>query len=414
MNRSYFVLYLFTVLTILTGCTSELTQPTALVGGTAFSDPDSPPIEDAVILLEDGIIVSVGTRTETTLPRNAQVVDISGKSVLAGFWNAHVHFAEPVWENAATSDADSLSGALEEMALRWGFVRVVDTGSFLENTLALRSRIETGEVIGPDILTAGTGFTPPDGNPFYVEPQQLPQFTDPDQARKAVADHFDSRADLLKVFSGSPATPGSSVIMSPEILRAATGEAHANNRIVMAHPTDNEGLLSANEGGVDILAHTTPDGGEPWDPDLIAKMRTADVAVVPTLMWWNWALEQQDVSEETIEDFVAIALQQVRAYNEAGGGILFGTDVGFITEYDPTQEYVLLAEAGLSFRDILRALTTEPARRFGVAESGSVQEGYSADLVIVDGRPDENIRSLRDVSAVYLRGQLVFEASPGK
>src|SRR5699024_7174153 len=126
-------------------------------------------------LFEDGLIVSVGTRVQTQVPHDAQVVDISGKSVLAGFWNVHVHFTESIWDNAATSEADSLSSALEEMALRCGFVRVVDTGSILANTVALRSRIETGELIGPDILTAGMPFTPPKGNPFYVDPLQLPQ-----------------------------------------------------------------------------------------------------------------------------------------------------------------------------------------------------------------------------------------------
>jgi len=336
-------------------------------------------------------------------------VDVAGGSVLAGFWNTHVHFTEPVWQDAASREADSLSAGLEAMLLRWGFVRVVDTGSFLENTLALRRRIRSGELAGPDIWTAGLPFAPPNGNPFYIEPVQAPQLTAAAQAREAVAAHVAAGADLLKVFAGSPVAPGRTVLMPVEVLRAATGEAHAAGRLVVAHPTTNDGVARAVESGVDILAHTTPDGDEPWDDDLVARMRAADLAVIPTLTLWKWSLEQQDVPEQVATGFIALAQGQVRAYQEAGGSILFGTDVGFIPEYDPTREYVLLAEAGLPFAEILRTLTTEPARRFGLTDAGRIGPGMSADLVIVNGRPDQEIRALADVSAVYLRGRLVFE-----
>ncbi len=92
-----------------------------------------------------------------------------------------------------------------------------------------------------------------------------------------------------------------------------------------------------------------------------------------------------------------------------GGAILFGTDVGFTPEYDPTREYLMLEEAGLPFREILRTLTTEPSQRFGMSDTGIVGPGKSADLVIVNGRPDRDIRALADVAAVYLRGNVVYE-----
>ncbi len=383
-------------------------RTSALVGGTVFLDPDTAPIEDAVVLFRDGRVTSVGPRASTPIPGDARVTDITGMSVVAGFWNAHVHFMDPFWETAPAADADSLSVALQAMLLRWGFVRVVDTGSSLEHTLALRKRIEHGGVVGPDILTAGMPFVPAEGNPFYVEPLQAPQLTGTAQARQQVADHFRAGADLLKVFSGSPTAPGRTVIMPAEVLDAASSVAHSVGRLVIAHPTTNAGITSALRGGVDILAHTTPDGGEPWDPELIAEMLAADVALIPTLTLWKWSLEQQGASAEAATEFAALAQSQVRAYNDGGGAILFGTDVGFISEYDPTREYILLEEAGLSYQDILRSLTTAPAHRLGVPGTGTIQVGQSADFVVVEGRPDDDIRSLGNVSRVYLRGSLVF------
>lgn len=389
------------------GCGSS--QTVALVGGTVFTDPDAVPLEDAIVLLESERIAAVGPRAETPIPRNARVVDVTGKSIMAGFWNAHVHFTGPQWEGAASRDADALSIALEDMLLRWGFVRVVDTGSFLQNTLALRERIQNGEVTGPEIWTTGLPFAPPNGNPFYIEPIQAPVLSSPSQARESVAAHFAAGADLLKVFSGAPVAPGRTVLIPEDALSAASATTHALDRLVIAHPTTNDGIRRAIEGGVDILAHTTPDGGEPWDSQLVAAMREADLSVVPTLTLWKWSVEQQGGSEDAASRLVALAQAQLVAYANEGGSVLFGTDVGFISEYDPTREYLLLSEAGLGFPEILRALTTEPSRRFTTDETGTVSQGATADLVIVNGRPDRDVGAFADVSAVYLRGDQVLE-----
>lgn len=391
----------------LAGSTSA--QVVAFVGATVFIDPDAMPLEDAIVLVEGERIAAVGARSALLIPMNAEVVDATGMSIMAGFWNSHVHFTEPQWENAASRSADALSAASVDMLLRWGFVRVVDTGSLLQNTLALRARIRDGEVTGPEIWTAGLPFAPPDGNPFYVEPLQAPQLASPAQAHDAVEVHFRAGADLLKVFSGSPVAPGRTVLMPVDALREASATAHAHGSLVVAHPTTNDGITAAIRGGVDILAHTTPDGGQPWDARLIAAMQEADLSVVPTLTLWGWSLEQQGRPAQEATRLVGLAQVQLRDYAKVGGSVLFGTDVGFMTEYDPTREYILLWEAGLTFPGILRALTTEPASVFGVEDAGTLRPGMSADLVIVNGRPDRDIRALADVAGVYLRGQRVFE-----
>jgi imidazolonepropionase-like amidohydrolase len=88
--------------------------------------------------------------------------------VTAGFQNSHVHFTEQKWANASTLPASQLTHQLQEMLTRYGFTTVVDTGSVPLNTIALRSRIEAGEVHGPRILTAGAPLYPKNGIPYYL------------------------------------------------------------------------------------------------------------------------------------------------------------------------------------------------------------------------------------------------------
>ena len=80
-----------------------------------------------------------------------------------------------------------------------------------------------------------------------------------------------------------------------------------------------------------------------------------------------------------------------------------------MTDYDVTFEYEAMAGAALDFAAILRSLTTEPARRFGVADAGEIPPGRRADLVIVKGRPDRDVRALADVTTAYLDGRVVFQ-----
>jgi imidazolonepropionase-like amidohydrolase len=98
---------------------------------------------------------------------------------------------------------------------------------------------------------------------------------------------------------------------------------------------------------------------------------------------------------------------------DAGGQVLFGTDVGYMTDYDPTDEYVLLQRAGLGFPAVLATLTTAPAKRFH-AESGAgtIAAGSPADLVVLDGDPAAEIRSLARVRYTIRGGQIIYERAP--
>jgi imidazolonepropionase-like amidohydrolase len=139
-------------------------------------------------------------------------------------------------------------------------------------------------------------------------------------------------------------------------------------------------------------------------------MREANMALIPTLKLWPWELGRLGVPAAALEWVQANAQAQVRAFMEAGGQLLFGTDVGYMTDYDPTDEYLLLERAGLSFPDVLSALTTAPARRLAAeAGAGRVAVGSPADLVVLERDPATDIRALADVRYTIRQGRVIYE-----
>lgn len=388
---------------------SDSTHILALVGGKIYGSPDSAPLDDGVVLVRHGLIAAIGRRGAVPIPAGAEVLECSGTVIVAGFWNSHVHFTEPHWSGADTLPESSLTRHLREMLTQYGFVRVMDTGSWLANTLALRRRIDSGEVPGPAILTTGPGFVPQHGSPFYILPARLPELQSPADAKAQVASRLQEGADAIKLFTGSVASPSLVVPMPLAVVRAATMEAHRHGRLVLAHPTNNDGLEAALEGGVDVLTHTTPDGG-PWEPRLPERMKRAHLALIPTLKLWTFELARKGADRATIQRFLSVAIGQLRGHTERGGEILFGTDVGYMTEYDPTDEYLYMQRAGMSFHQILAALTTAPAKRFGDSgrTTGRLERGLEADIVVLEGDPAQDIRALARVRYALRQGRQVY------
>jgi len=391
---------------------SNENQSLALVGAKIYPSPTDKPIVGGVVLIKDGKIIAVGDKSKVRIPKNSRVLDCNGFTLTAGFWNSHVHFSEPKWQNAGSISASQLTQQIQEMLTRYGFAHALDTGSELQNTLAIRRRIESGEIPGPSIRTAGIPFVPSQGSPFYIAPLKLPELATPEEATKLVRERIVAGADAIKLFAASPVSPGKPpVVMPPEIAKAAVSAAHALGKPAVAHPTTNAGVNVVLESGIDILAHTTPDGMEPWGDDLVRKLRSAGVALAPTLKLWKWEVERKGFAPAVVERFMDIALQQVRAYSQAGGEILFGTDVGYMTDYDPTDEYLLMAKAGLSFQQILAALTTAPAARFGAAKlTGRIAPGLDADIVLLAGDPAVDAKVFSKVRYTLRQGKVIYES----
>jgi imidazolonepropionase-like amidohydrolase len=104
-----------------------------------------------------------------------------------------------------------------------------------------------------------------------------------------------------------------------------------------------------------------------------------------------------------------VILPQLRAYSEAGGQILFGTDVGYIEHFDTSEEFAWMSRAGMSFQQILGSLTTNPAERFGFsAHSGRIAKGMDADLVVLSADPAQDVNAFSRVAFTIRLGKIIF------
>ena len=381
-----------------------------------YPSPDVAPIDDAVVVIRDGKIVAVAPRPDSLAAVGLPDAQCSGGVMTAGFQNSHVHFTESKWTDAGQRPAGELARNLADMLTRYGFTTVVDTASDIDNTVALRQRIERGEVPGPRIVTAGWPLYPPNGIPFYLRslpPQFLEQLRQPESVEEAVndvRDNFKRGADATKLFVATPQLDQSIKYMPPGIVQAASDETHRRGRLVLAHPTDIPGIRAALAAGVDVLVHTTLGNAKTeWDAPLIEAMMARDVAVVPTLKLWPYELRKGRLPERIVALALGDTIEQLRVFAEAGGQVLFGTDVGYMLEYDPTDEYLYMQRAGLTVKQILASLTTAPAARWKESERrGQVAAGFDADLVVLEGDPAADLRNFVKPRCVFRAGKRIY------
>jgi imidazolonepropionase-like amidohydrolase len=192
------------------------------------------------------------------------------------------------------------------------------------------------------------------------------------------------------------------------LVRTAAREAHRLGKPVFAHPQHRNGLENAIEGGVDVLVHTAIETG-PWERRLVLRIVEAKMALIPTLQMFAWEAAR---GGDSVEQWIEMTTAQLQAFSQAGGEVLFGTDVGYLTVYDPTEEYVLMGRAGLDYRRILASLTTAPARRFGDKRRGRVAAGFDGDLVVLEADPAADVRNFAKVRWTIRRGVVLQETPP--
>jgi len=152
--RRRLVVFLLLGLLVLAECPCRASD-LALVGAKIYLSPSEPPIENGSILVSDRVILAVGPSPSIKIARGATVMDCKGLVVTSGFWNSHVHVFTPALLHVYEARARDLDEQLDAMFNRWGFTTVFDISSALDNTLELRRRIESGELRGPHVLTAG-------------------------------------------------------------------------------------------------------------------------------------------------------------------------------------------------------------------------------------------------------------------
>jgi len=403
------ILFVGTLLLSIPGFCSDL----ALVHAKIYHSPTEPPIDNGTILVHGRHILAVGPTGTVKIPRHATVIDCKGLAVTAGFWNSHVHILTPGLLRAEKLSSEQITSQLQEMLTRWGFTTVFDIASVLQNTTLIRHRVERGEVKGPRILTVGEPFWVKGGTPIYVRGFleanriNIPEVESAAQATERVRQQIRDGADGIKIFANSIEADG--VLTMPlDLAKPIVAEAHGAGKPVFAHVSNSQGIEVAIQSGVDILAHTTP-ADDPWNFALVERLVAAHMALTPTLTLWDVEASKSNGSPDNIEKTMSRAAEQLKAFSQAGGQVLFGTDVGYIEHYDTSEEFAWMSRAGMNFQQILASLTTNPATRFGYSShSGRIANGMDADLVVLEGDPGKDVNAFSKVHQVIRGGRLIY------
>lgn len=291
------------------------------------------------------------------------------------------------------------------MLTTWGFTTVWDLGSDPGDLLPLRRHVEAGDVLGPRIFSAGSVF-PKGGHPIYLPPEtQLPEAATADAAIGIARNFLAQGLDGMKLFTGSYMGERPVVNMDATIAKAVVDTAHAQGKRVFAHPQNRTGVDVAIAANVDVLAHTIPT--EPgYTSEQLAQFKAKGIALIPTLSLWTTVVRDQAAKDFLVQSGV----NQLKAFAANGGVILFGTDVGFTKLYDTSSELEFMGRA-LSFGEVLASLTINPSAYFNEPGKGRIEQGFDADIVVLDGDPATDVRNLAKVVYTIRAGKVVYQKS---
>ena len=370
---------------------------------------DGAVIEDAVFVVDDGLIGQVGASGAVDIPDGAARVDLSGKTVMPAIVNAHFHLNPE--RGARTEQLRHSAYYGTSLAVSLG----LDEG---DATFEMRDEVLAD---GARSQTAGRGITSPEPGRSEV-PHWV---TAEDEARAAVRELADQQVDIVKIWVDDRG--GQYERLSPELYGAVIDEAHANGLRVTAHVfrlEDAKGLLRA---GIDAFAHGIRDMDV--DDELVELWRERpQVVLVPNLPgpgvaenfdWLAGSVSADRIAEmnanstdrpEAQEFFGIQARNMVRLHGE-GFTVSFGTDGG--SPWAVHQELADMVRAGMSPADVIVAATSTSAAFVGADDLGTIAAGKSADFIVLDANPLDDITNTRMIDAVYLRGVAVHREALG-
>ena len=405
---------------VASGFSPQTKSVIAIVGGRLIDGTGKPAIENAVVVLKDGKIESAGPAASTPVPEGAQIVDAEGKSVLPGLWEMHAHFEQVEWG---------------PVYLAIGVTTARDVGNEREFIVAVRDAIAAGQGIGPRLVMAGVV----DGSgPFSLG---VIRVDTPEQARAQVQKYKAEGFQQIKIYSS----------VKPEIVKVVTAEAHRLGMTVTGHIPFGMNAIQGIEDGMDQINHVeylttvmvdpksqTIDADAPNVKNVLHLLLEHHTVVDPTLALMELITHPLDRPISTFEPGilrVAPELKEgletmgmppaksdqsaatframvatVRLLHQAGVPIVAGTDQA-VPGFSLDREIELYVQAGFTPMEAIQAATLAPARAMGMEkESGTIEPGKRADVILVDGNPLENISDIRKVSTVFAGGRM-FEPS---
>lgn len=393
-----------------------------LVGGRLF-DGTGAAARPATIVVQGKTISALLKPGERNWPADAVVYDISGKTVMPGLIDLHTHLTfldvedMSVYSPGNTSGAESVMRGLRRMAihLQAGVTSVRDVASHGDAPFVLKRLQASGEIQGPRIFTAGQLITQPGGHgALHAVTANYPEVPNgnpnsmvriasgPEQWREAVRIQFTKGADLIKLASE----------YTQEEITAAVDEAHSLGLPVTVD-SETQYIDMAIKAGVDSIEHPLPRSDE-----AIALMAKRGIASVPTLVTYRIIQRKQggyfgstsrrfELNEESI---VAMAKKLRQAKVKMGIGLDLITDAPNYMPGAYIDELESFSQVGFTKVEALVAATKTSAEILHMGDRlGTIEVGKLADMIVVDGNPDEDFTALRKVRTAFVNGRLELQ-----
>ncbi len=396
----------------------------AFIGARLIDGSGQRARENAVLIVRAGKVEAVGSAATMRITGGAQTINLAGKFIIPGLISTHVHISDVQGVRPPAYTAENTLRQLGVFA-RYGVTSVLSLGGEKEPAFKARAAQNTPALDRARLYLAGdviTGSTP-------------------QEARQMVARVAAAKPDIIKIRVDD--NLGTTAKMTPEVFRAVIDEAHQRGLRVAAHIFYLEDAKAVLRAGADFIAHSVRD--KDIDNEFIALMKQRNIPYCPTLTREistfvyeatpaffadPFFLREADraviaqlqepqrqeamrksPAAQRYKEALEIAKRNLKRALEAGLLVVMGTDAGSFANrfqgYFEHLEMELMAEAGLTPAQILRAATSDAARALRVDGIGALTKGAWADFVVLEHDPLQDIRNTRSITSVWIAGNQV-------
>jgi imidazolonepropionase-like amidohydrolase len=382
---------------------------TAFEGARLIVGDERTPIENATLVVEGSKIVQAGRAADVRVPAGATHVSLAGKTVMPTLIDTHVHLS---------ATRERVIRDLKQRAY-FGVSAAMSLGQDSYDLLDLRQQVIPGAA---RFFSAGRGISMPEPGRIAVSQQHW--ITSEAEGRKAVQELAEKKVDIVKIWVDDRA--GQYKKLSPEFYGAIIDEAHMHGLRVTAHIFNMDDAKGVIRAGVDAFAHGVRDKDIDEEmvalyklhPGMVVNPNLPDRGVKTDISWLRPAfpaaefakLEAANIDRPREQAFHGIQARNLAKINAAGVRIVLGTDGN--RAWRPHEQLEDMVLAGMTPMQVIVASTRNAAEFLRMTDAGTLEAGKSADFMVLDANPLDDITNTRRISTVILRGAAVDRTPP--